>query len=52
MVVNPGKFHYTQPWYSNLNLNDREMTNGNNEKLLCVLIDKNLISFDVQIKPL
>ena len=52
MVVNPGKFHYMQPWYSNLNLNGREMTSGNNEKLLCVLIDKNLISFDVQIKPL
>ena len=43
MVVNPGKFHYMQPWYSNLNLNGREMTSG--------LIDKNL-NFDVQIKPL
>ena len=55
MVLNPGKYHYRlngnhdEP--DKINLHRTEITNSNNEKLLGVLIDKEL-SFDVLIKSL
>ena len=54
-VLNPGKWHYVlienHDKLDKINLNEREITISNNQKLLDVLTDKRL-SFDVQIKTL